>query len=254
MKVAHKSDVGKIRMINEDRSTVQTGIDGLTLAVVADGMGGHKAGDIASQIAIEVIQEQLQLLHSRLSEEECMEKIQSAIRKANQVIYRMSAEKQQFQGMGTTVVVAVASDQKVLISHIGDSRAYKISASGFVQLTEDHSLVNELIKRGQLSPEEADHHPRRNVLTQALGTEEHVNVESHCITWSKNEILLLCSDGLSNLVDSKKMTGILQSAHELDWKVDRLIESALEAGGDDNVTVVLLANDYNDADEKGGEA
>lgn len=253
MKTAHKSDIGRIRMINEDRSTVQMGMNGLTLAIVADGMGGHQAGDIASQLAIEVIQKNLQGLQADLAEDELFHQVQDAIRKANHEILQCSIENKQFQGMGTTVVVAVATDQKIYISHIGDSRAYKVSTSGFIQLTEDHSLVNELVKRGQLSPEEADDHPRRNVLTQALGTDEHINIDSHSIEWTENEIILLCSDGLSNMVVPDQMMGILQSEHELDWKVDRLIECALEAGGDDNVTVVLLSND-NIEGQEGGEA
>lgn len=243
MKAAHKSDVGRIRLVNEDRVVVQTGLNGLTLAILADGMGGHQAGDIASQMAIEIIQEQLQTLHAGMSVKEWEARMRDAILLANSRIYHEACREQKYHGMGTTVVVAVASRERILISHIGDSRAYKISANGVDQLTEDHSLVNELVKRGQLSREEADQHPRRNVLTQALGTEENVAIDTCDVAWSENEMLMLCSDGLTDLIQPQRMNEILRASAELQWKVDKLVESALEAGGDDNITVVLISNE-----------
>ena len=243
MKAAHKSDIGRIRPVNEDRAAVQTGLNGLTLAILADGMGGHQAGDVASQMAIEIIQDHLQTLHAGMTPKECVERMREAILLANGKIFNEALREQKYQGMGTTVVVAVASKERILISHIGDSRAYKISASGVDQLTEDHSLVNELVKQGQLSREEANHHPRRNVLTQALGTEENITIDNCDVQWSANEMLMLCSDGLTDLIHPQRMHEILRASGALQWKVDRLVESALEAGGDDNVTVVLISNE-----------
>lgn len=243
MRAAYKSDVGKIRPVNEDRAAVNTNECGVTLAVVADGMGGHQAGDIASQIAIEVIQEQLESLSAELSLDECERRIRSAIREANKQIYNQSQSEMKYDGMGTTVVVAAADHEKIVYSHIGDSRAYLLSDGVIRQLTEDHSLVNELVKRGQITAEEADHHPRKNVLTQALGTEEEIHIESNVVKWALADQLMLCSDGLSNMVSLQQIEMILQSVESPEWKVDQLVKRALESGGDDNITVVLLANE-----------
>ena len=242
MKIANKSDVGRLRTVNEDRAIVQADVNGLTLAIVADGMGGHQAGDIASQISIEVIQEKLQSIHPGMSIEEFKISIKEAIYEANQKVYEAAAQNKAYMGMGTTVVVAIVSEEVIVIGHIGDSRAYKLSEDTIEQLTEDHSLVAELVKSGQISPEEANDHPRRNVLTRALGTEQFVNVDTRHVYWKENEILLLCSDGLSSMVSREQMLEILRSDNELEWKVNRLVDCALEAGGDDNITVVLLEN------------
>lgn len=244
MRAAHKSDVGKIRPINEDRAAVNLGLNGWTVAIVADGMGGHQAGDIASQIAIDVIQNELQTLSSELSLNECEQRIRDAIRAANRAIFEQSQLDIKHRGMGTTVVACAATENHIILSHIGDSRAYLISSNGEIrQLTEDHSLVNELVKSGQITKEEADHHPRRNVLTQALGTELDIHIESSVVNWTENEQLMLCSDGLSNMVTLDQMKAILLSHESPEWKVDQLIEQALESGGDDNITVVILANE-----------
>jgi serine/threonine protein phosphatase PrpC len=253
MKTANKSDIGRIRMVNEDRALVQDGLNGVTLAIVADGMGGHQAGDKASQTAIEVIQQHLQAVHRDLPVEECEMLLKEAVYKANDSIFRLAAQEESLHGMGTTVVTAVAWEDRLIIAHIGDSRAYLLNKGQFLQLTEDHSLVNELVKNGQISPDEADHHPRRNVLTRALGTDAHVQVDLKQVAWEKNDLLLLCTDGLSALVDPLTIQGVLRSEGDLERKVNQLVQRALEAGGDDNITVVLLANEQ-EVKGKGGEA
>lgn len=251
MKTANKTDIGLIRMVNEDRAAVLNDLNGFTIAIVADGMGGHQAGDIASQIAIESILEEMRSSHAGLTVEQCGEQIRKAIAKANEAIFQTASSKEQYYGMGTTVVVALVSEQAAIIGHIGDSRAYKLEGNELIQLTEDHSLVNELVKTGQISAKEANNHPRRNVVTRALGTEQHVDIDICHFAWSSNELMLICTDGLSDLVSHEHMLEVLQTNHSLDWKVDRLVESALEAGGNDNITVVLLANQQADQEEKG---
>lgn len=249
MKIAHKTDIGRVRSSNEDSASVQTDLNGLTLAIVADGMGGHQAGDIASRMAIDVIQEELQKLQNDMSVPDYHQMLRSAIALANDKIRQSASENPKYRGMGTTVVVAVANEKRIFVAHVGDSRAYKISSAGLCQLTEDHTLVNELVKRGQLSEEEAMQHPRRNVLTRALGTDVNLQIDISDVEWAEHEVLMLCSDGLTGAVDNEEMTRILQSSHDLDWKVDALVHRALEAGGDDNITVTLIANEKVDQDE-----
>jgi serine/threonine protein phosphatase PrpC len=243
MNVANKTDIGRIRLVNEDRSIVQNDLNGFVLAIVADGMGGHQAGDIASQMAIEIIQEQLQTLDKYMTIEMCQLALQTAIEKANQIIYEYASNREQFHGMGTTVVAILANEQFLAIGHIGDSRAYLVSQDEIIQLTEDHSLVSELLRSGQITAEEAIHHPRRNVLTRALGTDAKVEVEVGHFTWKSNDIILMCSDGLSGQLDSDALLEILHINQNLHWKADQLISEALLAGGDDNITVILLSNE-----------
>jgi serine/threonine protein phosphatase PrpC len=251
MKTANKTDIGRIRMVNEDRAEVCNDLNGFTLAIVADGMGGHQAGDIASQIAIDTIREELRSIHSGLTVEAYEDAIERAVLRANEEVYDLASNNEQYHGMGTTVVAALVSEDVIIIAHIGDSRAYKLDGSTIVQLTEDHSLVNELVKTGQITAEEADNHPRRNVVTRALGTEQHVEVDIGHYTWSRNEQLLLCTDGLSSSVHLDRIKEIISTDESVEWKVNRLVESALESGGDDNITVVLLANEPANKEIKG---
>jgi PPM family protein phosphatase len=241
--VANKTDIGRIRLVNEDRSVVQNDLNGFVLAIVADGMGGHQAGDIASQMAIEIIQMQLQTLEKDMSIEMCKAALQTAIEQANQTIYEFAQSSEQYHGMGTTVVAILANEQFLAIGHIGDSRAYLVTADTITQLTEDHSLVTELLKSGQITAEEANHHPRRNVLTRALGTDANVEVEVGHYEWLTNDMVLMCSDGLSGQLENHKLFGILHMEQDLHWKADKLIAGALQAGGDDNISVILLANE-----------
>lgn len=254
MKTAGRTDVGRIRHVNEDRTIVLPERNGITVSIVADGMGGHQAGDIASQMAIEAIAEQLEQLSSQMDVKQLEASVRAAIEQANEKIYDVASSKEQYHGMGTTVVVTAASDTALVIGHIGDSRAYKIDAEKLVQLTEDHSLVYELVRSGQITKEEAEHHPRRNVLTRALGTEPNVVVDVHHFDWAEGDMVLMCSDGLSNLVDSETFAAILRSDSDLEAKVNELVEKALEAGGDDNITVVLMVNTKEQSDAQGGGA
>lgn len=242
MRTASQTHVGKIRSVNEDRVAVQTNLNGFTLAIVADGMGGHQAGDIASQKAIERIYEELAAIHTAMTPEECMEAIRRSILAANEHVFELAASHEEYFGMGTTVVLALAAEQYFYIGHIGDSRAYLSDGETIRQLTEDHSLVNELVKNGQISEEEANHHPRRNVLIRALGTDRHVEADVHQFAWNEQDRLLLCSDGLSNLIENDEILRIVASDSDVQTKADLLVEQALEAGGGDNISLVLLEN------------
>lgn len=247
MEIAMKTDVGRIRTINEDRVLVKVVHSGVSWGVIADGMGGHQAGDIASQVAVDTINEHLQqLLTADASEQDEVELaalLREAVFRANEKVFTIASSEDHYHGMGTTVVVSLMTNNKLVIGHIGDSRAYRWDGEQLIQLTEDHSLVNELLKSGQISAEEANHHPRRNVLTRALGTEPFVEVEVKSFSWKPHDILLLCTDGLSGLVERERIQQVLSTADELEGKSEQLIELALQAGGDDNVTVLLVANE-----------
>lgn len=252
MKMVSRTDIGKVRLVNEDRAAIHHDLNGLSLAIVADGMGGHQAGDIASQMAIEMIADELQSIHWGMSVEACKQVLKEAIEKANEKIYEFASGQESYHGMGTTVVAIIASQELLIIGHIGDSRAYKITGESITQLTEDHSLVYELVKNGQITIEEADHHPRRNWITRALGTEPGVEVDLYEYAWRPGDIVLICTDGLSGLVDSGDILRIVKSHERMEDAAEQLIQSALDEGGDDNVTVVLLAHDH-DSDEKRGD-
>ncbi|MNP32257.1 Serine/threonine phosphatase stp [compost metagenome] len=167
--------------------------------------------------------------------------LSDAILHANEVIFRTASTDDKYHNMGTTVVAALLNDTEGVIGHIGDSRAYKIANKAVIQLTEDHTLVNELFKNGQISKEDVSHHPRRNVLTRALGTDAEVKVDLDTVKLEEGEVLLLCSDGLSNLVSNEQIiqvAGNLELA--LEDRADRLLQLALLAGGDDNITLALF--------------
>ena len=227
--------------MNEDRAWAATLPSGATAAIVADGMGGHQAGDVASQLAVDTFREAIASVPADLSAEQAKTALCQAILQANEAVFELAARHEHYRNMGTTVVAALLLDGSGYIGHIGDSRAYKRRDDTLSRLTEDHTLVNELAKSGQISPEEAANHPRRNVLTRALGTDRDVEVDLKAFSWKPGDLLLLCSDGLYSMVSDEEMRAtLLEEELDLDGKADRLIALALEAGGDDNVTVLLI--------------
>ncbi|WP_139998190.1 Stp1/IreP family PP2C-type Ser/Thr phosphatase [Paenibacillus paridis] len=243
MLTANRSDIGRVRHVNEDQSWVSQLNNGITLAIVADGMGGHQAGDVASQKAVDAFRSMLEQSAAKadLSVQEGKMLIRQAITQANEAVFELASRNENYHNMGTTIVAALVKKDNAIIGHVGDSRAYKITEGVIKQITFDHTLVNELVKSGQLSEEEAAHHPRRNVLTRAVGTDSNVEIEVQAIEWSPQDVLLLCSDGLSNMVsDQQILQTVMTEKLELDAKADHLIQLALHAGGDDNITVVLL--------------
>ncbi len=242
MELVSLSDIGQVRSVNEDRCMTQGNINGLSIAIVADGMGGHNAGDIASQLAIDLVFEQLQSISVEMPIQTCMQLLHQAISQANQRIYELSNSNLEYRGMGTTLVVAVVYEKQFIIAHIGDSRAYLFQESRITQLTVDHSLVSELIKSGQISPDEAEHHPRKHILTRALGTEIQIEVDMHRFDWMPGDVILLCTDGLSGLIDADQILHIVDSSQHLEEASHTLIHQALDAGGYDNITLALIAH------------
>ncbi|MCL6457309.1 MAG: Stp1/IreP family PP2C-type Ser/Thr phosphatase [Gorillibacterium sp.] len=252
MRTASRTDIGNIRIVNEDRSLVVPDLQGFTLGIVADGMGGHQAGDTASQLAVELIHKRMLYLEEDMSDADSEQLVIEAVSDANRRIYEMANSHEQFNGMGTTVVVVLARQTDILVAHIGDSRAYLCRDGELEQLTDDHSLVNELVKSGQLSKEEAEKHPRRNVLTRALGTDATAQTEIKRYAWKSGDTVLICSDGLCGLVSESRLQSLMHVDEDLEKVADELVHSALAAGGDDNVTVVLIENAPTEMIRKGG--
>ncbi|RIW36362.1 Stp1/IreP family PP2C-type Ser/Thr phosphatase [Bacillus salacetis] len=240
MKSVHYTDKGKVRQHNEDSVGVFSNKEGDCLAVVADGMGGHRAGDVASSMTINKFEE-LWVSEGKFTKAEQAEKwLQDKITEINLNVFNHSQTNIECEGMGTTVVAAICTENFATVVNIGDSRGYILNESGFSQLTEDHSLVNELVRSGQISKEDAEHHPRKNVLLRALGTEEKVEMDTRTIIFEEDDILLLCSDGLSNKVSENEMKDILSRSEDLDEAGQRFITIANENGGEDNITLAIV--------------
>jgi len=211
------------------------------LFIVADGMGGHEAGELASSLAIKTLDEFLTLETITNNDGQVLK---DAVEIANRVIYNEAKSKSMCKGMGTTITAAIFKDYKLYIAHIGDSRAYLIRDGNIRLLTKDHSLVGELIRQGELTPQEAENHPHRNILTRALGTEPVVEIDLLEMVIQPGDILLLCTDGLSNFVnDQEILTEVVNNGNNLKNTVNNLVQLALKRGGLDNITVVLVSYD-----------
>ena len=238
MKIAYKTDVGLVRKGNEDSLYVD---EKLGLLIVADGIGGYQAGEVASQMAVEIIPP---MLKDELEEKgQIQKRILEAIYKANDEILAAVGKDPSLKGMGTTVVLALCNDDEIYIAHVGDSRAYLVRKNKLEQVTEDHSVAFQLLKAGRITVEEARHHPLRHVITQALGTQSYLVPDINSFTWSKGGYLLLCSDGLTDMVEDKTIEEVvLREKGNLKAKCERMVELAKEAGGRDNITVILACN------------
>lgn len=239
MKTAVITDKGKVRTHNEDAVGVFSNEHGQLLAVVADGMGGHLAGDVASKMTIEYFEQGWKRSERVNTPEQAENWLLENIQKVNNILLTYATEHIDCKGMGTTIVAAICTENFATVAHIGDSRCYLLNSAGFTQITDDHSLVNELVKSGQISKEDAKEHPRKNILLKALGTEQSVYPDMKTIDLEENDYLLLCSDGLSNKVQDDQMAAVLTSKQSLQEKAEQLIRLANENGGDDNISLIL---------------
>jgi PPM family protein phosphatase len=224
------SHPGRKRRHNEDSYVVQP-----PLFAVADGMGGAKAGEVASGLAAAAVQE------SANEAESGEARVAALIEEANRRVFRRATEDRDASGMGTTMTVALVEDNHVAIGHVGDSRAYLIRGGELEQLTDDHSLVAELVRSGKLTPEEAESHPQRSVITRALGTEADVDVDTFSVDAAPGDLFLLCSDGLTTMVDDRTILNAVER-HRPNLKdaAKALINAANRGGGEDNITVVFF--------------
>ncbi|NEY82394.1 Stp1/IreP family PP2C-type Ser/Thr phosphatase [Bacillus sp. 3H-10] len=251
MKAVYMTDRGKIRPHNEDSGGVFINIDKDYLAIVADGMGGHRAGDVASEMTLTTLKEWWKSTKEITTPEIAEQWLKEKINNVNNKLFTHSKNNQECQGMGTTLVAAICTKRFSTIANIGDSRCYILNETGLQQLTEDHSLVNELVRSGQITKEDAEHHPRKNVLLRALGTEDHVETDIKTITFEEDDILLLCSDGLSNKVSDQEINDELMKNISIEEKAANLIKMANDNGGEDNITLVIV--EYRDDHELGDE-
>jgi PPM family protein phosphatase len=234
---AAATDPGKRRRRNEDAYVVEP-----PLFAVADGMGGAQAGEIAAKIAASVLRES--------SGEQAVVEL---IKEANRRVYEAAAGDEARSGMGTTITAAIVEDGAVQIGHVGDSRAYRIREGRLEQLTEDHSLVAELVRSGKLSPEEADVHPQRSVITRTVGTDPDVDVDTFSVDASPGDVFMICSDGLTTMVDDASILEIVErNRASLEKAAKALVDAANKGGGEDNITIVLF--EIGDADSSGIEA
>ena len=240
MNVYSKTDIGLMRSSNQDYCKTGGLSDGSVWAVVCDGMGGANGGSTASRIAAETIAEQLKELYNIEKYHDDMEKlIKTAIAIANQRVYDMSLKVYSLSGMGTTVVVAVVKEEVVHIVHAGDSRAYIYENGSLKQITKDHSMVQELVDIGQITPEEARNHPNKNIITRALGTRENLKTDYNGVKFDKDSVLLICTDGLSNYLTDENIAEFINESRG-DELVGRLVEQAKMMGGSDNITVAVI--------------
>jgi PPM family protein phosphatase len=229
------TDVGLVRAGNEDSY-----LRGATVVAVADGLGGHQAGEVASAIAIEPVAE----LDKRTfaTPQEARDALVQAIQEGNQAIIAKAVSDSAYWGMGTTVTAAaVAGERWVQLAHVGDSRAYLLRDGRLRQLTDDHTIVGELVRQGRLSPGEAAHHPERSVLTRAVGLDPGLEVDTPPpLQLEAGDQVLICSDGLTDAVPDDRIAGILRDHSDGQAACQALLEAAKAAGGPDNITVVLL--------------
>ncbi|MBR4754480.1 MAG: Stp1/IreP family PP2C-type Ser/Thr phosphatase [Lachnospiraceae bacterium] len=238
MKAYGMTDIGKKRVVNQDNIYVSTRPVGNlpNLFVVADGMGGHKAGDYASRYATDAVVESI----SANSETDIKKIITKAVEDANSLVFKKSAENEDFRGMGTTLVIAAISGDELTVANIGDSRLYLIEGSSIKQLTQDHSLVAEMVRMGQIDEQEARRRPDKNIITRAIGISEVIHADFFKSKVKSKEFVLLCSDGLSNMLEDSEMLSAVTGSEPLEKKTSMLIDLANQKGGKDNISVIII--------------
>ena len=245
MKVSLYSNIGKRRRTNQDYADSYQSLKGQSLLILCDGVGGHQGGDIASQMTTEFIGTRFANLDKVLELETSKQWMATTIAAANEHVNMAAKQDETLVGMATTLVLAlILNKEQATIAHLGDSRAYQYAESKMTQLTQDHSLVNELINSGELSVAEAENHPQKNVVTRSVGGGGMVDVtpdftELHL---NKVDMLMLCSDGLTNMVDDAKMNKLFNQYWQSNELGDQLIEAANQAGGNDNITIILASD------------
>ncbi|CAN5889845.1 protein phosphatase 2C domain-containing protein [soil metagenome] len=219
------SEIGLVRQVNEDSKLAEP-----PLFAVADGMGGHASGDVASAIAVQVLEAELKKSDS----------IADAVHSANKAIFQKAAKDPDLTGMGTTLTAMWADERSAQIAHVGDSRAYLLRDGRLSRLTTDHTVVNRLVQQGRIMPEDADRHPQRSYLERALGVDPEVEVDVHVLDMTPGDRVLLCSDGLFGMIDDDLIQNVMVSEESPQRAAERLCEEAVHAGGNDNVTTVVV--------------
>lgn len=240
MRAFAKTDVGKARDMNQDYYYISGPEEPLKIYILADGMGGYNGGEIASKLATTTALSYIQsnFENTPKEREDILKLVKSAMEYANMVVYEKSKEQKDLDGMGTTLEVCLIYNNKLYLGHVGDSRIYRLRGEFFRKLTHDHSYVQKLVKDGTITQEEADHHPKKNMLMKALGCTAFVEPDVTVKGFIKDDIILICSDGLTNMVEEQEIYNILKKEGTL--AAEKLVEKANENGGYDNITAIVI--------------
>ncbi len=237
MEVSSATSVGRIRPLNEDSYFVsEPDQSGTVLAIVADGMGGHNAGEVASGKAVGIVQKDVLGKCGKNAKDVLVK----AVNDANREIYEMSVNTRNLSGMGTTMTACVAEEHNVTAVQVGDSRLYLIRGEKITQITKDHSLVEMLLENGKITKEEARRHPQKNIITRAVGTDKTVEADIYEFRAEAGDVILLCSDGLVNMVEDEEILSVINLSETLNDAANKLVAEAETAGGTDNITVILI--------------
>ena len=242
IKAYAKSDIGKVREINEDAFYASDSLDEVQLYMLADGMGGYKGGEIASKLAIQSAKNYIENNFQQIEKDKdsIIQLVGSSIEYANMVVYEKSKENKELEGMGTTLDVCLIYNNRVFIGHVGDSRVYRIRKEFMRKLTQDHSYVQKLVKDGTITKEEAVHHPQKNMLMKALGCNAFVEPDVMVKGFLKDDILIMNSDGLTNLVSQEEI--FKEAKKNIEQAPKELVKLANNNGGYDNITVIVIKN------------
>lgn len=240
MEVYAKSDIGKEREMNQDYFYISPPDSNINLYILADGMGGYQGGEVASKLATNTVKNYIEnnFENTLKEKDEILKLIKGAIEYANMVVYEKSKENKDLDGMGTTIEVCLIYNNKAYIGHVGDSRTYRLRGVFIRKLTTDHSYVEKLIKDGTITKEQAVNHPKKNMITKALGCNLFVEPDVTVKGFIKDDILLLCSDGLTNMIDEDKIYDVIKE--DVENAPDKLIKMANNSGGYDNITAIVI--------------
>ena len=244
MEYYYITDPGKVRERNEDSVSIVENEAKEKLLIVADGMGGHKDGEVASHIALDLIVERFKSISSVGNKEDAINWIQSTVSEANVAIFKYVQSHPESQGMGTTLVLSILTPSFLLIGNIGDSSGYIYKGGKLHKITVDHTLVNLLVKSGELTEEEARNHPKKNVLMKALGSSTDVEMDIFNVELNIDGIFL-CSDGLTNMLDDNQIAKVLNEKTDIKSKLEKLVFKANNRGGNDNISIAYLVKEEN---------
>lgn len=242
IKAYAKSDKGKIRELNEDYFYISTSLDEVQLYILADGMGGYNGGEIASKLAVQTAKNYIENNFKEIEKDKdsIIQLLGSSMEYANMVVYEKAKENPELQGMGTTLEICLIYNNKAYIGHVGDSRIYRIRKQFIRKLTQDHSYVQKLVKEGTITNEQAAHHPQKNMLMKALGCNAFVEPDVMVKGFLKDDILIMCSDGLTNLVEQETIYEM--ASKNIEQATKDLVNLANDRGGYDNITVIVIKN------------
>lgn len=239
MKAYYITDTGKVRTHNEDSVMIVNNLSGEHLMIVADGMGGHKAGEVASSIVVNGLTDKFKKMESIGEKQDAVNWIRKNVNELNDAIFKYTDEFEESKGMGTTLVLCIVTKEYILFGNVGDSSGFVMKKGILYKVTKDHTLVNLLVETGELTKEEAENHPRKNVLMRALGANNPIDVDIFDVDM-ESDAILLCSDGLTNMLTKDQIQKVLNSDLSLEEKIVKLIRKSNLRGGTDNVSIAYL--------------